>query len=256
MASFAIIGYGKMGKIYDSLLEAKYLVDSRPVSGRVYFQTTEELITYHQRVDLVIVTTPSNTHYEIAKKLLVNSHNVLVEKPICLSSQEARELEMLAQKSNLILHQSTLERYNPLVKFFQKNIPISQIRKIESFRFGPKPKRAYVEEARFDLGIHDVDLWFYLAKKSVPWRINVEYSRAPRREMAVYFKDGRVLKLDLLNKNIWFNSHNFYLEQTSFGNPILEMVWGLLYNGNKMNEKWSEEIAVIERAKGNVIKLP
>lgn len=254
MVNFAVIGWGKMGKIYDHLLGAQYLVDLRPIPGRVYFPNTDELIAYRPKVDLVIVATWSNSHYEIAKKLLTSGYNVLVEKPICLSSQEAEELEVLAQGNNLILYQSSLERYNPVIKFF-KEVSLSQIKKIESFRFGLKPERAYVEEAKFDLGVHDVDLWFYLTKKSVPWRANVGWNKTPRREILLYFRDGRVLNLDLLNKQISFNDRSFFSGNLNSSNPILETIDALLNRKSKMNEKWSEEIAVIEQANDEVINL-
>ncbi len=84
--NFAIIGHGKMGKLYDSLLCTKYIVDLIPITNRVYFSHIDEFISYGQPVDLVIVTTPSHTHFDIVKKLLNNGYNVLCEKPICLSS--------------------------------------------------------------------------------------------------------------------------------------------------------------------------
>src|SRR3989339_929491 len=126
----AIVGFGKMGRLYDKLLTAKYLIDQNPVSNRVYFSSVDEFIHYGQPVELVIITTPSNTHFTIAKKLLDNGYNALVEKPICLSSFEAKELEMVARREKLILYQSTLERYNPLIKFLKENLRASEIKKI------------------------------------------------------------------------------------------------------------------------------
>lgn len=245
--NLAIIGYGKMGQLYDSLLGGKYIVDLIPVANRVYFSHIDEFIAYKQPVDLAIVATPPHTHFEVVRKLLANGYNVLCEKPICLSSGEAEKLENLANKKDLILYQSTLERYNPLIKFFAKNINETDIVKVESFRYGIQSFKNYTSDPKFDLGIHDVDLWFYLLNKEVPWQINVGYGQ-PRREILVYLKNKNFLRLDLLNKRVFYNGSTLDFTQASTSNPILEMIFDLTYKGVAMNEKWSEEIKVLEKA--------
>lgn len=252
--NYAIVGFGKMGQLYDKLLNAKYVVDKCPILNRVYFSSVEEFIHYGQPVDLVIVTTPTNNHFTITKKLLINNYNVLVEKPICLSSIEVKELEKIAERKKLILYQSTLERYNPLVKFLKEKIPLSAIKKIESYRFGEKPAREYIEETKFDLGIHDVDLWFHLFRKKIPWEINVGYGKK-QREILVFLKNSKIIKLDLLNKIVEFDDKILDFSQSSLNNPILEMINDLKYFGIKMNEDWHKEMEVIEQTTGNVIRL-
>lgn len=252
--NFAIIGYGKMGKLYDSLLGAKYIVDLVRVANRVYFSHIDEFITYKQPLDLVIVTTPSHTHFEVVRKLLMNDYNVLCEKPICLSSKKAEELEKLAEQKNLILYQSTLERYNPLIKFFLKNIDMTNIVKIESYRYGMQPSKNYTSDPKFDLGIHDVDLWFYLLNKEVPWQMNVGYGQQ-KREILVYLRNNSLLRLDLLNKFIFYNGSVLDFTKTNPNNPILEMIFDLTYKGVAMNEKWSKEIKILERTDSCKIEL-
>jgi predicted dehydrogenase len=127
---YAVIGYGKMGKLYDQLLSSDYIVDKLPIKHRLYFSSIEEFLYYKPNLDLTIVCTPSNTHYLITKQLLLNNYNVLVEKPMCLSSLESLELETIAHKKHLILYQSTLERYNSLIKFFKNNLKIEEIARI------------------------------------------------------------------------------------------------------------------------------
>lgn len=52
-------------------------------------------------IELVIVNTPNNTHYEYAKKALLAGKHVLVEKPFAASSAEALELFTLGRERNL-----------------------------------------------------------------------------------------------------------------------------------------------------------
>jgi len=157
-------------------------------------------------------------------------------------------------RKKLILYQSTLERYNPLIKFFLKNIDIADVARIKSYRYGIQPAGNYTNNPRFDLGIHDVDLWFYLSNKKVPWQINVGYGQ-PRREILVYLKNKSLLKLDLLNKHIFYNGSVLDFTKASPNNPILEMIFDLIYKNVAMNEKWSKEIKILEMADSCKVSL-
>lgn len=54
-------------------------------------------------IDLVVVNTPSYTHFEYAKQALHASKNVIVEKPFTATLSEAKELTALAADKNLKL---------------------------------------------------------------------------------------------------------------------------------------------------------
>ena len=53
-------------------------------------------------VDLVVISSPTKTHYKIAKHFLGFSH-VLVEKPLSLNSKDIIDLEKIAKKNNKLL---------------------------------------------------------------------------------------------------------------------------------------------------------
>lgn len=240
-----------MGKIYDSLLRAAFIIDPLPVYNRLYFSNIEEFIYYHPPVDLVIVATPTYSHFEIVKKLLIAGYNVLCEKPICLSVIEAVELEVLAARKKLILYQSTLERYNPLVKFIKNNIRVENVDRVLSYRYGPRLSNDYSSDSKFDLGIHDIDLWFFLFRKSVSWELNVGYS-FKKRELIFFLKDGNILTFDLLNKLIIRGGKTSTFTEEG-NNPILEMINDLQLKGVIANEKWSKEIKVLEELNKKLI---
>jgi predicted dehydrogenase len=54
------------------------------------------------RIDAVVIVTPTAGHYEVAKAFLEAGLNVICDKPLCLSLAEARELKSLADKGGLI----------------------------------------------------------------------------------------------------------------------------------------------------------
>ncbi len=246
----AIIGFGKMGKLYDRLLCASYIVDILPVYNRVYFSQLEEFIYYGPKIDIAIVATPTPSHSNNSKLLLESGYNVLCEKPICFSSDEVKELEKVAKRKGLLFYQSTLERYNPVIKYFIKHIPLSVIDHIESYRFGKQPPWGYACDPLYDLGIHDVDLWFYLTHKKIPWKLWCGYG-IQRREIIIYFKRKDKIILDLFHKSVIINDKTIYVSNTPDSNPIIEMVSDLIDKKKFMNEQWSQEIKCIEQSEGN-----
>ncbi len=239
-----------MGKLYDSLLHATYIVDILPVSHGMYFNTVEKFIRYGETVDFAIVATPTPLHFKCSKMLLLHGYNVLCEKPVCFSSSDAKELETLAKEKKLLFYQSTLERYNPAVKYFKKTIELSEIDYITSYRLGMKPPWDYECDPLYDLGIHDVDLWFYLTKKKIPWKLYCGYGN-PRREITIYLKRKGKIVLDLLNKSVYIDDKKINLSDNQDSNPIIEMVSDLVSKKCAMNEQWSREIELIEKSKGS-----
>lgn len=63
-----------------------------------FFDYKELLAT--QDVDAVIITTPTNTHSEIAIECLKAKKHVLIEKPISRNLAEAKEIKAVARKNN------------------------------------------------------------------------------------------------------------------------------------------------------------
>jgi predicted dehydrogenase len=55
------------------------------------------------RIDVAVIVTRTNSHFEIAKKFLQSGIQVICDKPLCLSLTEAKELKRLAEEKELIL---------------------------------------------------------------------------------------------------------------------------------------------------------
>ena len=80
---------------------------SKDLARQIYpdvkvFRTFEEMLA-DSAVDLVIINTPSYTHFEYAKKALLAGKNIIVEKPFTATVEQAEELVDLAKKNNLKL---------------------------------------------------------------------------------------------------------------------------------------------------------
>ncbi len=54
-------------------------------------------------IDLVVISTPPNSHYSWAKEALTRGLNVVLEKPMALTAEQCDELMALAAQKNLLL---------------------------------------------------------------------------------------------------------------------------------------------------------
>ncbi|HZK71879.1 MAG TPA: Gfo/Idh/MocA family oxidoreductase, partial [Clostridia bacterium] len=62
-----------------------------------------ELLFLDESLDIIIISTPANTHFELVKRALEEGKNVFVEKPFVTSSQEALVLSQLARSNGLMV---------------------------------------------------------------------------------------------------------------------------------------------------------
>ncbi len=62
----------------------------------------------------VVIATPAETHYTIAREVLLTGKNVFVEKPFVLDEEEAEELTNLAEANDLVLMVGHVLQYHPV----------------------------------------------------------------------------------------------------------------------------------------------
>ncbi|MFB9770317.1 Gfo/Idh/MocA family oxidoreductase [Lactiplantibacillus modestisalitolerans] len=74
----------------------------QPIAG-VHYTTNIDDIYQDPEIQLVVVSTPSQSHYAVAKDVLQHGKNVLVEKPFAETTAEAQELFALAQEKHLFI---------------------------------------------------------------------------------------------------------------------------------------------------------
>ncbi|VDG25264.1 Gfo/Idh/MocA family oxidoreductase [Lactiplantibacillus mudanjiangensis] len=82
-----------------------------PIAG-VNYTTNLADIYDDPEIQLVVVTTPSHTHYSIAKDVLNHGKNALVEKPFTETSAEAKDLFALAKEKQLLVQCYQNRRYD------------------------------------------------------------------------------------------------------------------------------------------------
>lgn len=86
-----------------------------------YFKDYKEAITT-VKPDIVSVMVPSGLHFEIAKFALENGCNLLLEKPMTMSSSQSRDIYELSVKTGKKLAMGHIYRYFPIVGLVHDDI--------------------------------------------------------------------------------------------------------------------------------------
>lgn len=103
-----------------------------------------------------IVAVPTVHHAEVAGALIARGLDVLVEKPIASSVEEANRLTELAAYHQRILQVGHLERYNPAVLALRREITLPLF--FEIHRMSLFTPRSLDIDVVLDLMIHDLDI--------------------------------------------------------------------------------------------------
>jgi scyllo-inositol 2-dehydrogenase (NADP+) len=110
----AVLGFGLAGRVFHAPfvsavpgLRLTAIVQRRgdeaahAYPGVAILRSVEEALA--SDVDLIVVGTPNETHYPLAKQSLEAGKHVVVDKPFAATSEQARELMHLAARRNLVL---------------------------------------------------------------------------------------------------------------------------------------------------------
>jgi len=116
-------------------------------------QSIEELISC---CDAVHIVTPTNTHFDIAKKFLGHRKDVFIEKPITSTTEEALALINLAKENGCIIQVGHIERFNPTINRLKELVDNPHYIEIE--RLAPFQARGTEVPVVLDLMVHDIDL--------------------------------------------------------------------------------------------------
>ncbi|GJQ64611.1 MAG: oxidoreductase [Melioribacteraceae bacterium] len=85
----------------------------------------------NQEINAVIIATPAETHYDIAKKTLNAGKNTFVEKPITLKSSDAEELLQLSIEKELKLMVGHILLYHPAILKIKQEVENKKIGKLQ-----------------------------------------------------------------------------------------------------------------------------
>lgn len=106
--------------------------------------------------DAAIVAAPTSLHYQLGTELLRAGKHVLMEKPICSTVDEARQLTEAARQAGRVLQVGHIERFNPA--FAATRPLVDSPMYVEAARESHYTGRSVDVGVVLDLMIHDLDL--------------------------------------------------------------------------------------------------
>lgn len=130
--------------------------------GTQAFEDYKDLIG---KVDAVSVVVPTQHHFKISHAFLDAGVDVLIEKPITTTLDEADELIRFADSKDLIIQVGHLERFNPAVMALDGIVTTPGF--IESHRLGIFKPRGIDVSVVLDLMIHDIDIILNFVKSDI-----------------------------------------------------------------------------------------
>jgi predicted dehydrogenase len=108
------------------------------------------------KADAAIVATPTTSHAEVACGLIGLGMDVLVEKPIASSLEDAARMVAAAKAAGRVLQVGHLERFNPAVLAMEPIVTIPLF--FEIHRMSVFAPRSLDVDVVLDLMIHDIDI--------------------------------------------------------------------------------------------------
>jgi predicted dehydrogenase len=163
----AVVGVGYLGRYhaekYAALddVELFAVVDVDPerrseAARRFGCRAFADAREIHGAVDCASVAVPTPLHRDVGVGLLESGVDVLVEKPIAATLEEARDLVQVAEERGRILQVGHLERFNPAIRAIGELI--TRPRFLECHRLAPFVERGTDVDVVLDLMIHDLDV--------------------------------------------------------------------------------------------------
>ena len=206
MIRVAVIGAGSFGKNHvrvvreSSRARLMFLVDTDLARAREHAGESVATTNYRDvigQIDAAILAVPTVQHAEIGCALLEAGIDVLVEKPIASTLEDAGRLVATAERCGRILQVGHLERFNPAVIALERAATLPLF--FEIHRMSVFTLRSLDVDVVLDLMIHDLDIVLALARSELKEiraaGISVLSSKVDIANVRLEFEDGCIANL-------------------------------------------------------------
>lgn len=171
-----VIGTGYLGRLHARVLsetpEANLVGFVEPndaiaaeVESTLKLKRFDRVAALASEIECAVVATPTMMHFDIARELLEAGVDVMVEKPITATADEAQRLIEIADRYGRIIQVGHVERYNPAIVAVAELVRGSRYVEIE--RLGVFVPRSLDVDVLLDLMIHDLNLVLSLLRQKV-----------------------------------------------------------------------------------------
>lgn len=154
--NFSLVPGVSVTAVADAKPERRSFIGVRYPTIRL-FESAQEMIAWEQ-TDAVVIATPVNTHFPLAKAALEAGKHVMLEKPMCASAGDCDQLIAIAEKAKLTLMVDHTFLYTGAVRKICQLVKAGEIGDV-----------LYFDSVRVNLGLfqHDVNVLWDLAPHDV-----------------------------------------------------------------------------------------
>ena len=174
-------------------------------------------------IDLVVIATPTETHFKISKFALEKKKHILVEKPISLSSTDVIKLQKISKKNKKLIFVDYPFLFSGSINYIKKiieNKRYGKLLEIESYR-EQAPIRKDVNVV-WDLAVHDISILSYLLRQNPKNMKSLKMNtvNTPKADTA-YINLVYKNKLNVFIKNSWISPTKIRIMKFKFKKAIV-----------------------------------
>ncbi len=176
MLKVGVIGAGYLGKKHLKIVENSSFFDligfydenkntKENLSKNSNYVSFDQIDSLIDATDIIIIVTPTLSHFDLAKKVIKAKKHVFIEKPICSTVEQAYQLIDLEDKNKVFGQVGHVERFNPAFEAIKSSVVSPQF--IEALRFAEFNPRGTDVSVVLDLMIHDIDIVLSVVKSEI-----------------------------------------------------------------------------------------
>lgn len=211
MVVVAMIGFGAWGKnllrVFNQIGTIKLCCHTGSKSNLEWLKknypsisaTTEYSdVLDDDSIDAVVIATPINTHYKLARQALEAEKHVFVEKPLTTDPKSSLELVSLSKDKNAKIFVGFVFLYHPI---YDKIYNINKIDPIKRIHFDWRKTGGFTENILENLATHDVAMsndLFSHGFTSGKINSDIEFKNTPNvSQISLLYDNNRKVQINL-----------------------------------------------------------
>lgn len=233
MLFIALIGCGRMGKIYAKAIAAHQKATLVAICDQDYNlakETGKEVgitnifsdykeVAKIKNIDAVIIASSTNTHKDIIFEMVKAKKHILCEKPIAISLEDTKKVVKLLSKSEIKFQLGFMRRFDAAYLEAKRMIENNEIGKPVLFmgisRDPVAPPFEYAKpevcgDILMDLNIHDFDIAMWLMNSDIEWVFSQKCALVYKELKSINASDTSITYLQFKNGAMGYIEGNRY----------------------------------------------
>jgi hypothetical protein len=240
-----LIGDGYWGKIVKPKLE-----ELTNLIGVVNSKSNiEKIIEDNSNIDFAFICTPTETHYELSKKCIINGINIFCEKPFTGDVDTAKELYDLADLHKVSIFVDNIFLYrDEILKYSTKNFT-------KEFKFiWLKNENTYKDDLLNTLLYHDIYLLIHFTDEK--WIVNELIITNDYLKLKLY-NDDKVALFNYERNKVGYKIKKIFIDDNiiDMSNPNNDPLYGIINKLNSRNLNFDDNKILTLKTLGLINKI-